>query len=300
MDRIRCVVAATDFSSLSEQVVQRAARIASQHQAELHVVHVVRPLDLYPGLTLAPEESSHHDTTLQQAEHTRLDEQASALAKQFDVRIHTATRLGRAHTEIVAYAQKVGADLLVAGARGESTLKDLFLGSTVSRLMSVATCPVLIVKTPADAPYRQVLAAVDFSPVSSAVIEHAISLADGAQVDTLHVLGSEVEQRLRKARFVNLDITDWLARMRTEAEKQLRTLLGHIDNGASVRLMVQPGVPPEAICQQGRESQADLVVLGRHGHGGGSLQDWLLGSVSKGVAQTATCDVLLISPTASA
>lgn len=298
MLRIRCIVAATDFSSLSEQVVLRAARIASQHQAELHLVHVVRPLDLYPGLTLAPEESTHHDKVLQQTEQTRLDEQATALARQFDVRLHTATRLGRAHTEIVAYAQKVAADLVVAGARGESSLKDMLLGSTASRLLKVATCPVLIVKTPAAAPYQQVLAAVDFSPVSARVIEHAISLADGAQVATLHVLGSEVEQRLRKAKFINLDITDWLARMRTDAEKSLSTLLKSIENSASVGMQVEPGVPPEAICQQGKESQADLVVLGRHGHGGGSLQDWLLGSVSKGVAQTATCDVLLISPAA--
>lgn len=295
MPSLRRIVAATDFSAFSERAVQRAARIAKQHQAEMHLLHVVRPLDLYPGLTLTPDEFGHSDQDLQQAEQTRLDVLAAALSKQFGIRIHPVTRLGRAHTEIAAYAQEVSADLMVSGSRGESTLMDLFLGSTASRLLRVAACPVLIVKKPADEAYRKVLAAVDFSPVSAAVVSHAISLADGAQVEALHVLGSEVEQRLRKAKFVRVDITDWLTRLRADAEKQLDALLGPVEKGAPVGRLVQPGFPPAAICQCIEEGHVDLVVLGRHGYGGG-LQDWLLGSVSKDVAYAAACDVLLIGP----
>lgn len=296
MPSIRCIVAATDFSAFSERAVQRAAHIAKQHDAEMHLLHVVRPLDLYPGLTLTPDEFGHHDQDLRQAEQTRLEAMASTLASQFGIRIRTATRLGRAHTEIAAYAQEVSADLVVAGSRGENTLMDLFMGSTASRLLRVATCPVLIVKNPADEPYRQVLAAVDLTSLSAAVVGHAISLAGGVRVETLHVLGSEVEQRLRRAKFVQIDIADWLARLRAEAEKQLDALLLSIESGgAAVGRLVQPGFPPAAICQCIEDRHADLVVLGRHGHGGG-LQDWLLGSVSKDVAHAAACDVLIISP----
>ena len=295
MPDIRRIVAATDFSAFSERVVQRAARIAQQRHAEMHLLHVVRPLDLYPGLTLGPDEFGQSDQDLQQAEQSRLDAMAATLAGQFGIRIHPVTRLGRAHSEIAAYAQEVSADLAAAGARGESTLMDLFLGSTVSRVLRVATCPVLIVRKPADDPYRQVLAAVDFSPVSASVVDHAIGLADGARVDALHVLGSEVEQRLRKAKLAQLDVTDWLARLRTEAGKRLDSLLESIENSAAVGRLILPGFPPAAICQCIDDSHIDLVVLGRHGYGGG-LQDWLLGSVSKDVAFAAACDVLLISP----
>ena len=294
MPRLRCIVAATDFSDFSARAVLRAVRIAQQHDAEMHLLHVVRPLDLYPGLRLAPDESSQHDQVLQQAEQTRLDALAASLAGQFGIRIHTMTRLGRAHAEIAAYAQEVSADLVAAGSRGENTLMDLFLGSTASRLLRVAPCPVLIVKNPADEPYRQVLAAVDFSPVSKSVVSHALSLADGARVDMLHVLDSEVEQHLRKAKFVQVDIADWLARLHNDAEKQLDALLAPIVAGdAAVGRLVLPGFPPAAICQCIEENHVDLVVLGRHGHGGG-LQDWMLGSVSKDVAFAASCDVLLI------
>ncbi|MDP2111843.1 MAG: universal stress protein [Thiobacillus sp.] len=293
MPSIRCIVAATDFSEFSERAVRRAARIAQQHNAELHLLHVVRPLDLYPSLTLTPDEFGHSDQELQQAEQTRVEAMATALSGQFGIRVLPVTRLGRAHTEIAAYAQEVAADLVAAGSRGESTLMDLFLGSTVSRLLRVAACPVLIVKKPVDEPYRKVLAAVDFSPVSAAVLSHAFDLADGAQVEMLHVLGSEVEQRLRKAKFVRVDLTDWLARQRADAEKQLDALLAPLEKGAPTGRLVQPGFPPAVICQCIEDGQVDLVVLGRHGYGGG-LQDWLLGSVSKDVAHAATCDVLLI------
>jgi nucleotide-binding universal stress UspA family protein len=294
MPSLRCIVAATDFSAFSERVVQRAARIAQQHDADLHLLHVVRSLDLYPGLTLGPDEFGQHDEELRQAEQNRLDVMANALAGQFGIRTHPVTRLGRAHAEIAAYAQEVSADLVAAGARGESTLMDLILGSTISRVLRVVACPVLVVRKPADESYRRVLAAVDFSPVSASVVEHALSLADGAPVDVLHVLGSGVEQRLRKAKLAELDVTDWLARQRAEAGRQLDSLLEPIENSASVSRLVLPGFPPAAICQRIDDGPVDLVVLGRHGHGGG-LQEWLLGSVSKDVAFAAACDVLLIS-----
>ncbi len=295
MPSLRRIVAATDFSDFSERVVQRAARLAEQHQAELHLLHVIRPLDLYPGLTLGPDEFGHHDQELQQAEQTRLDAMAASLASEFGIRIQAATRLGRAYAEIAAYAQEASADLIVAGARGENTLMDLFLGSTASRLLRVAHCPVLIVRNPADEPYRQVLAAVDFSPVSTSVVAHALLLAGDAPVHTLHVLGSEVEHRLRRAKADQVDITGWLDRLRTEAEAKLDALLATIESGAAVLRLIKPGFAPAAICECIGDKQADLVVLGRHGHGGG-LQDWLLGSVSKDVALAAGCDVLLIGP----
>lgn len=123
MPSLRRIVATTDFSVFSERVVQRAAQLAKQHQAELHVLHVlhvVRPLDLYPGVTLTPEEFGHHDQELLPAEQSRLDTMATSLASQRGIATHAATRLGRAHSEITAYAQEVSADVIAAGARGSS------------------------------------------------------------------------------------------------------------------------------------------------------------------------------------
>ncbi|MHB1353971.1 MAG: universal stress protein [Thiobacillus sp.] len=293
MPNLRTIVAATDFSDFSERVVQRAARVAKQHGSTMHLLHVVRPLELYPSLTLTQDEFSRHDEDFEEAERTRLRAIASGVADTFGVAVQTATRLGRAHTEIGAYADAVSADLVVIGARGENTLMDLFLGSTAARLMRGIHHPVLIVRRSATEAYARVLAAVDFSPLSAEVVAYALSLASGAEVEALHVQGSEVEHRLRRAKYEQVDIADWLARLRGEAERQLDTLLAPIENGASVTRRVEAGLPPAALCQYIDDHHVDLVVLGRHGDSAG-LHEWLLGSVSRDVALAATSDVLMI------
>ena len=78
MTGTRCIVAATDFSAFAERVVQRAARMAKQQNADLHLLHVVRPLDLYPGITLAPEELGQHDQVVQEQTAKRLPAPAAA------------------------------------------------------------------------------------------------------------------------------------------------------------------------------------------------------------------------------
>ncbi len=44
------------------------------------------------------------------------------------------------------YAGKAGADLIVTGSRGLSTVKRIFLGSVSSRIVHEAKIPVLVVK----------------------------------------------------------------------------------------------------------------------------------------------------------
>lgn len=49
-------------------------------------------------------------------------------------------------TAIMDYAGKAGADLIVTGSRGLSTVKRIFLGSVSSRIVHEAKIPVLVVK----------------------------------------------------------------------------------------------------------------------------------------------------------
>lgn len=69
-------------------------------------------------------------------------------AKEMDVNLQTdiivATR--SIATEIVDYADKLNADLIIVGTRGRSGLKKMLLGSVASEVVKYADCPVLIVK----------------------------------------------------------------------------------------------------------------------------------------------------------
>jgi nucleotide-binding universal stress UspA family protein len=290
MQALTPVVVATDFSAAAGRAVGRAALIAQQLGAEMHLLHVVFPLVLYPGPDPAADLGLSHEQALQAAGIKRLDTQAAKLRKDFSIPVVAAMRIGRAHTEIADYAAANAAGVVVVGARGENTLLDLLIGSTASRLLRLATCPVLIVKNAKVEPYRSAIAAVDFSPGSIHALELAHAVASGARIEVLHVYDTEHDDRMRQAGMDETYILDRQARVLKDAENRLDVELAGLNDGNITR-HVMAAYPAAAICDRARTLRADLIVLGRHGKSG--MQELLLGSVSKDVASAADCDVLL-------
>jgi nucleotide-binding universal stress UspA family protein len=290
MQPLNPIVAATDFSAAAARAVRRAALIAKQLGAEVHLLHVVHSRDMYPGPDPAADFRANHEQALQAAGKSRLDILAAGLRKDFAIPVVVATRIGRAHTEIADYAADKAAGLVVAGARGESTLLDLLIGSTASRLLRLATCPVLIVKNAEVDPYRSAIAAVDFSPGSLHALELARAVASGARIEVLHVYDIEHDERMRQAGMDEAFILDRQARVLQDAENRLDIELAGVNDGNITRY-VTAAYPAAAISERARAIRADLIVLGRHGKSG--MQELLLGSVSKDMASAADCDVLL-------
>ena len=280
MEAARNILAATDFSPAADCALHRAAMIARQLDAALHVLHVVHPLNLYPGQNV--DAAALDDAALDEAG-TRLDVLVQGVAEQYGIRTHAAWRIGRAHTQIAAYAQEVAADLVVVGARGENAVQRLFLGSTPMRLLRVRSGPLLIVRRP-NWLYEHVLAAVDFSADSDAAIVWARRLAGDARLDVLHILEPELDRRLPQAKRKEAN-----ADMHNIAQNLMTNLLAKLpgENSAHVEL----GYVPTRILELAQQWRTDLIVVGRHGHGG--LEAFLLGSVSKDIIQAADCDVLV-------
>jgi nucleotide-binding universal stress UspA family protein len=290
MQPITPIVAATDFSAAAGRAVRRAALIAQQLGAEMHLLHVVHPLELYPGPDPAADFRLNHEQAFQAAGKKRLDTLAASLRKDFAIPVLTATRIGRAHTEIVGYAAAKAAGLVVAGARGENTLLDLLIGSTASRLLRLATCPVLIVKNAEVKPYQSAIAAVDFSPGSIHALELARAVASGARIEVLHVYDTDHDERMRQSGMDEAFILDRQTHILKDAENRLDIELAGLNDGKLTR-HVMAACPAAAICDRATTLRADLIVLGRHGKSG--MQELLLGSVSKDVASAVDCDVLL-------
>jgi nucleotide-binding universal stress UspA family protein len=64
------------------------------------------------------------------------------------------------------------------------------------------------------------------------------------------------------------------------------------DGGIKVSLHKPTGVVAEEILSQADELNADLIVMGTHGHG--AMYNLLVGSTTKGVLKHSTCPVLLV------
>ena len=292
MQKIQHIVAATDFSSPANAATARAALLAKESNAELHLIHVVHPLDLYVGSELSYDFQMHYQQVQQQSIKTQLESLAKQLREQFSISVHASNRIGRAYTEIANYAASVNADLIVAGAHGENSLLAKLIGSTALRLLKLAKCPVMIVKNahlPMQ-PYQQVVAAVDLSPGSSEVPALATTVAPGANIELLLIFDSNQEAHLHKAGIDQALLTEYREKALKQAENRLDDMLS-AQNNLKMTRQILSGYPPEVICAHAKSQQADLIVIGKHNKK--HLEEWLIGSVSKGVAYAAHCDVLL-------
>jgi len=293
MTPIHRIVVATDFSSPAGHAVLRAALTAKVLGAELHLLHVIYPLGLYPGPDIAAGGLSRENSIIEVHARTRLDELAAILHSHYRISTRVATRIGRAHAEIADYSRAAEAGLVVVGSHGENFLLDRLLGSTAARVLRVASCPVLVVKLQDEAnAYHDVIAALDFYPASADAPALGRALAPEAKLELLHVYDEEIEKRMQEAKLGADFIADYRRSALAEAETRLDGLCDMLTGNVSREVVT--GHPAAAICERIARCRADLVVLGRHGKGW--LQAWLLGSVAKNVVQAANCDVLLLPP----
>jgi nucleotide-binding universal stress UspA family protein len=289
-----CIVAGTDFSTAADRAVKRAAQLAKELGAELHLIHVLHPLDLRLGSELSFGSQLHYENSLQMPSQSQLDTLASLLHKEYEMPIKVVTCFGHTYTEIASYATSQNASLIVVGARGENEniIPKLLLGSTAWRILrTTANCPVLIVRNAEAKAYRQIIACMDFSPGSAEVPVFARRLAPDAHIEMLHIFDSAQEVRMRKMGVNDDEFQKYNNDALIEVDKKLDRIRTD-QRDSRITHKVITGYPAAEICARAITLFADLIVIGRHGMSG--IQEWLLGSVSKNVSQAATCDVLVV------
>lgn len=139
----------------------------------------------------------------------------------------------------------------------------------------------------------KLLAAVDLSKASGYVIEavHRVALATDAEVYVLHTIiplpgiaGPEfnpvTEQQELSERY--LDERDELNELVTQL----------VDADVNARALMAQGDPVKTILREAERLDAELIVVGSHGHG--MMFDAMVGSVSAGVLRKSTIPVLVV------
>ena len=132
----RCIVAATDFSAGSDGALRAAAELATRHEAQLLIAHVVDPLQVAPYFT---------DEFLAARRRSALRD-LGHIVRVLPPELHAEPHLlqGRAHEQIVDLARHVQADLVVVGACGLQGMDRWLLGSVAERVVRAAPCPVWV------------------------------------------------------------------------------------------------------------------------------------------------------------
>lgn len=134
------IIVPFDFSDQSVAAVDTALQIAGD-ESEIHLMHVLaelHPADLgVVWQTINEESRSKHAT--EAIQHRLNEEQYKDLNLHIDI--------GDPGYRIVEFAEKLGADLIVMPSHGRTGIKRLLIGSVAERVVRLAHCPVLILRT---------------------------------------------------------------------------------------------------------------------------------------------------------
>lgn len=293
MPQLQRIIAATDLSPLSLDAVDRGFELASHSGAHYTLVHALGLDALGPLRNLLGDQAEIVSEKAVQHQYDALAVIAGDATHNRGVVAELKVEAGLATQFLPAYAASVQADLVLVGARGESVLSRLLVGSTASRLLRKSSSPVLVVKKPCPGPYRRVLVPVDFSPGSLEAIRMARRVAPEADLLLLHSFDVPFEGMLQYAGISQ----DLINGYRAEARERSLRLLHELAERAGLErslytVMVEHGNASRHILDCQAQRNCDLIAMGKHGTH--VTEELLLGSVTKHVLSEADCDVLVV------
>ncbi len=140
-------------------------------------------------------------------------------------------------------------------------------------------------------PRFSIVAAYDFSDLAELALDRAISMALQQARADLHVLGVLDSRGNLKPGHKS----DYAAADEVQAELEAvlkRKIPGVTSNSLHLYIHARIGNPAEQILNLASEANADVIIVGTHGHTG--MKRWMLGSVAERVVRFAGCPVVVM------
>lgn len=280
------ILAATDFSTRSNRALRQAGLLAQPAHASLHLLHVVDDDQ--------PEELVRMET--REAERL-LAEQVEAMPELRGVQCHPMVVTGIPFDGILRVAATVNPDLVVMGAHRRQFLLDIFVGTTIERVVRNGNFPVLMVNNEAQRKYEKVIAPVDMSDTSANALRVAIStgLIGGGQATLLHAFMPLAKGKMFIAGSDQVSIGNYVASERQRSMNELAAFLVANDLRRGQWLFrLEEGDPTDVISRTVSEMHPDLLVMGTHGRS--MVLKALIGSVTEVALRSLSVDILAVPP----
>lgn len=277
---------ATDFSTRSDRAIRRACLLAREHGAELVLTHVVD--DDRPARLVELERGAAEALL---ADLVRTLREVDGLAAQ------ARLELGEPFAGILAAARASGAALMVLGPHRRQLLREVFVGTTVERVIRASPVPVLMANAVPASAYRRIVLATDLSAGSAAAAAAlvALGLARSAELVALHAVATPATTTLLRTPLAAETVADYVAQERRRAAAGLAEFLAAAGIGRARRVVVAADRPVGAVLlEAARRLRADLLVTGTRGRSG--LSRLVLGSVAEAILRQAELDVLVVPP----
>lgn len=292
MSRFHTILVALDFSEHAEAAVDRAITLAREAKATVHLLHAYEvPYSAIPIYDVQVPQAMLE--AVRDASARRLEKVRAKVAAA-GVQCETHLVASPPTNGIVDTARSVNADLIVMGTRGNSGFQHALLGSVAERVVRLAPCPVLTLKSdsPPAAKFARVLAPIDFSRQGEAALALAVEIAREHK-GTLHLLHAyDLPAGVAMGWGGAIPQSVWDG-MHAGAQASLEKASESVKRaGVPLELHLTMGSATDAILETAKSTQADVIVMGTHGRRG--FHHLLLGSVAERTLRLANCPVLTI------
>jgi len=238
------------------------------------------------------------------AQRARAVELVSAPARlltESNLKVDKLVRWGNPTEVILKVADKIGASLVVMGAKGLTDPVSFRLGSVAHKVMRQTKASVLLVRKRISTTEKRVLLATDGSAGSDAAARFLLelSLPQPSQVIVVTALQSHTPSIMKTP---TLDLESdrrLLTALQSAEETQARRIIARTEEqfkkrGYQTTSRIVRGGAAESVLATAKEHNPDIIALGSRGLTG--LESILLGSVAERVARYARCSVLIGRP----
>lgn len=142
---VKTILVPIDFSRISRRVVAQAVKLGEATGAGVVLLHSVPPPPIIasdvapmaaPALLLSDEGQKAADLALRRMQRG---------LQQRGITVETICTRGAPVSQIVAFAERLGATHIVIGSHGHTAFYDLVVGGTTSGVLKRASCPVVVV-----------------------------------------------------------------------------------------------------------------------------------------------------------
>ena len=279
-----------------EFLTTRTDLLGDNPHIDVYFSQVAIPKHIYLGET-AEELKVYYET-----EAKAVFDSVSALLQGTDIKPEMCYSIGQAPENIAAEADRIDADLIIMGTRGEGPVRGLLFGSVSNAVVARSHRPILILrdKLPEGKKGLRVGIAADGSEFSQVAVDYVIKnrklFGEDAKFELInaglssHPIGfasmagmlispasDEEMQRYRETCFH--DAVDKL-------EEKFKAA------GITPKLVSLEGEPGPTIADYATKEPLDLLVMGSHGYG--NFRAAVLGSVAMRIASQSSVPLLII------
>lgn len=140
----RKILIPVDFSEVSIRSLHHGLGLAHAVGAAATVLTVIDTSFPYPDLYSLDDPEHDYFRVMRERALKRIDEWLAAQPDSASVDVETVVLRGRPAATIPAFAEEIGADLMIVARHGSHGLRHALMGHTTENLVRSAPCPVLV------------------------------------------------------------------------------------------------------------------------------------------------------------